>query len=155
MDEKKRAPKCSGCGWKHSDHSFDQVGPYCAGPETEQHDNLIDDPPMIKTQVKPAVKFRPHEQGEPNEKKMSDQLENSSESDDEDHEIALLQERLQNLSIHEEKSVKSILSRTSDTRSLSRNKIWKNLNVQRSLLTPKEDPCCPLWVLVVFLVPRP
>ena len=40
MDEKKRAPKCSGCGWKHSDHSFAQVGPYCTGPETEQHDNL-------------------------------------------------------------------------------------------------------------------
>ena len=104
MDEKKRAPKCSGCGWKHSDHSFGQVGPYCAGPEKEQHDNLIDDDlPMIKTQVEPAVKFRPREQGETNEKKMSDQLENSGDSDDEDHIIALLQERLQNLSIHEEK----------------------------------------------------
>ena len=59
---------------------------------------------MIKSQVEPTVKFRPREQGEPNEKKMiSDQLENSSDFDDEDYEIALLQERLQNLSIHEEK----------------------------------------------------
>ena len=98
----KRVPKCSGCGERHNNNLSGQPGSFCTGPERE---DLVDDLlEMTKVQSDFVVKFRPRssEQSPFKESYTSDPFDGGN-LDIDDQEIALLQEKIENLSIHEER----------------------------------------------------
>ena len=92
--DERRVPKCSGCRIPHNQHDFGPVGPYCNG-FTEEN------PAHSGAACAKADKTK-MEVDEPLAKVNRSPDEDSDNSDDEDAEIARLQERLEQLSFREQ-----------------------------------------------------
>ena len=92
--DERRVPNCSGCSIPHNQHDFGPVGPYCNGftKENPAHSGAAC-AKSDKTKM---------EVEEPLAKVNRSPDEDSDNSDEEDAEIALLQERLEQLSFCEQ-----------------------------------------------------